>query len=527
MRYYIKPLLLFIIAVTCLHYSSVSQQYSASHSDKIKVISSKKARSIRSKSSAIVSKKVSYNSIVPANNGRFYVINNDEGKYTISLFNDKLELVSIKEFSEGNIELFSPFFINNELHILQVVREPGEIIHHFMDNIYNKTSFELIESKEIASYAFENLKKKEITGHKIIVSQDSSKLLLIAKAFSNGDNDLHKFQVYTMDKVISPMWGKEVDFKRYDPHELPSNYLISNSGVVYLIKKKNPYKRNTEDRNFSLIRITSNGIKELKKEFSSKEAYIREVAIHLDSKENLVCNSLVNIASDLDIMSHFSYGWYSFKFDKNGELIYDKIIPFKKSNIATLYSEDELVDIREKYLLYSNKDDLSIGLTYYQIKESLFIEGNRSLIIAEQNGGSNGINDLLIAMISSEGAVDWVARIPKKQGLGETCDECPFWISYFLYKKKDDIYFIHLDNIKNKTRKEGEKIKPWNVYNSYAIKVDKIDGAGEIEELYINDKEFGLMFMDNLNSSVDSNGKILMLRIRGANAKVSKLELKF
>ncbi len=240
--------------------------------------------------------------------------------------------------------------------------------------------------------------------------------------------------------------------------------------------------------------------------------------IAVNEEKNIVCSGFY---SEKGISSVKGIFYTSIDY-KSGELITQSFEEFK-----TEFIEELTIGRTEKRK--KKKAKRLKELYNFRLNELLVGDDGSTIIVAEQysfqqmfsngfvgRGASKSIpyyffNDIIVVKIDSDGAIEWTKRIPKYQF---TVDDEGLYSSYSFFMKKDKMYFIYNDNLKNITEKSNTNITHnfTRGENAYVC-ICTIDLEGNMKrEVLIKTRGLSFLIRPNIIKKVKDNELIIFGR---------------
>jgi hypothetical protein len=282
-------------------------------------------------------------------------------------------------------------------------------------------------------------------------SYDSTKFLSVYEVpTKNKERQQYSFHVYNIEgmslefekDVELPYLDKDVNLIRYDVDNEGNVY-----GLVQIYEKREKGSKETDNYTYKIYGYTKESGEAIEYDFDIPNKYINSLIFQ-------VKNGIIYVSgfwgkkNSSDIS-----GVYSLRLDAvSGEELVQDVYEFSDEFIEEFYSDKEVDKADKKGKELEVK---TIVLDYFKIQNdgSAYVVGEQHYTYTVCYYTGNGTrcvtyyvhNDIVVTKIDPNGVILWSAKIPKKSQLQNATGH----LSYHLFQKGDDLYFIYYDNQEN------------------------------------------------------------------------------
>ncbi|RED43167.1 hypothetical protein DFQ10_10679 [Winogradskyella eximia] len=305
-----------------------------------------------------------------------------------------------------------------------------------------------------------------------ITSYDESKLMVQYRKKPEVKRDTKSYDIIGVnvyDFTLNPVWSNEYKMPYTERRMNLLDFAVDSEGHGYMLSKvfhddsnKDKKKKKDKDANYhmELFRLLdgSDNIEITKIVLDDK--FINGISLFESSDDFMICagfytNGLNNRLANSD-------GLFTFKIDKNGELVEKKSheIPVevlnqyvsdrtkKKNNKKDEKDKAEFINLQLRDLVIYNDGSLVL------IGEQTFVVQHRTSSGRIYYTFHN--NDMLISKIDPNGDLAWMKKLPKRQSgapkMGQVYDTSKTYqggMSYSYFYTNGNHYLVYLDNVKN------------------------------------------------------------------------------
>jgi len=343
--------------------------------------------------------------------------------------------------------------------------EPKQIIVYngYLANFYDKASagiptpFGGFSNSMSANIEFNSPK------FDIIKSQDNSKILVQYRNKPTVKKDTKSWDIINItvfDNTLNKIWGKQYTMPYTERKMNFINNMIDNDGNVFITSKvyhddSNKDKKHRKDKeanyHIELFEINSSSDKIKTTKISLDDKFINGINMFQLPNKEIVFSGYYNKGKELESAD----GIFIYKINQKREFLNKKYyeIPLE---ILNQYVKNKT---KNKNNRKDKKGKAEAGFLILQ--DILYSEDNSLILIGEVQykkwhntksshsfyGGYYTFHyeDVLITKIKSDGKLEWMKKIPKRQAGGASKSG----MSYTYYYYNGNHYIIYLDNIKN------------------------------------------------------------------------------
>lgn len=325
------------------------------------------------------------------------------------------------------------------------------------------------DAREITSIDYSEFNRNRIGGFDFAYSPDSTKMLIYSNfPFKNRANESYGFTV--CDAAFNVLWSKEVEIPYEDGLFEVEDYVIDNTGNVYLTGAEYNEKRKSKRKGLPNYRYRVLSYREEGEQFQNQVVdlpgkFITDLQITPEDDGNLLCGGFYSSAGTLSID-----GTFFLRLDGESLMVLNESnsefgIDFITQNMSEREEEKarrkadgkdaELYeyDLRQ-FVLRSDGGAVLIGEQYYtRTVTRTYTSGNGSSRTTTTTYYKYG--DIIVISIDPDGEIAWSQKIAKRQS---TSNDGGFYSSYALMIDGDEMHFLFNDNPKNLFLEPGEKV---------------------------------------------------------------------
>lgn len=410
---------------------------------------------------------------------------------------------------KNNILLFaSKYDKDKDLNVLiaSILSPDGKVVRDF------QVMDEISSSKKHNSGEFN-----------IQITDDSSKVLV----YRNEPYDkkgMEKVHFTLLDENLNKLWSKPFELPIKDKESQLKDYAVDNEGRVFIVSKK---RETTATADSPIVYVVYGYLPENDKfvdfELALPDKYLTDPSILFDRSGELLIS-----------------GFYKTDWRKGVTgLFYMRVDPNTLSVIASNFKDfgkELLIEfLGEKQGEKADRKDK--GLYSYVLRQVVRRTDGGLVLIAEQSymyivcttddKGRTRCNyhyvygDLLVANINSLGAVDWYARIPKRQ---HTVNDDGFYSSFILAVRGDKLSFVFNDHPKNFTETNNDKLHEIRVMKKSLVALYEVNGSGQVSRSPLITNKGQQVILRPKISTQNSPSSLTALGVRGKKFNFVRIE---
>ena len=327
-----------------------------------------------------------------------------------------------------------------------------------------------------------------------LMSEDTSKMLVVAAADGNHDRQRMKVHLNVHDHQLNKLWSKSFTLPYTQEQLTIRSWTLANDGQVYLLGKVYEEKRNQESKKkggkrkpaYKLVIFRFQPTVEKAQEFrlDLQDRFVTDVAFRLSPNNDLNCAGFY--ANDTKGVIQ---GVFFTRLDGQtgaAEVATRKELSAKDiDNFDTQKdrSGNEGLDSKFEFKELLLRDDGGIVVTAeeaYRVTTSYYSAGRIYYRTTYYN------NEIFITSISPTGQIEWVRLIPKRQEFADT----DYFNGYTLMKRSGSMYFLYNDDEDNINQPLTKRAKRISSFRDAVAALVTVDSTGQMERRKIfNSKE--------------------------------------
>lgn len=404
--------------------------------------------------------------IILADDTGFYALRNSVKAFAlprpiIEKYNNDFEQiysVSLDEFDKKGVNAQEVFTFQNRIFVAGSDRDKKtKNIEYFVQEVSKETGELIGERKSVGSDKPENFLL--IAGLDVKISHDGSKLAMLINDFAlsigitdrGGKKDkstgYDDFTMKVFDAELKEIQTKNVTLPYNKDLLQILRFDVDNEGNIYLLTRFRSAdwreKRKAKQAYFTykILAYRNEGIEVKEYDVTLDEKYISDITFDLDQNNNLICAGFFSerFRSEIAGTFFFSIDAETKKIRKQDTKKFDtaELSLFMKERSAEKGKEIDGSFALEEFIL---RPDGGVVL----IAESFFTTSKST-----SNGAYKTIYNygpIMIVNISSEGKIDWVTNISKKQKA-----DIKDYTSYATAIKGDEIFLIFNEGLAKKS----------------------------------------------------------------------------
>lgn len=493
---------------------------------------------LREPSNAVMTK------VLPMGSAGFYALRRKGGGLLVNSNDIFLEYydaeLKLKRAEKINLE-----YNNKQLDFEDVILLRGQLyllvsfnnqVQHKNYLFYQKINNRLALSGDLVKIGEIDSRDKYREGaFDVAISRDSSKVLIYSQLPSKKD-DPERFSLQVFDDQLKEIWNKNISLPYGDGNFSVEEYRIDDTGNVFLLgviytDRARIRRQGKPTYRYTVLSYTQNGAETQEIQIDLQDKFITDLTFRIDKDGNLVCSGFYSERNNYSIK-----GTYYLRLNaKTKEVMQSNLMPFD-FNFLTEYMTDNQRE-RARNAEESGNVDKSPELLRYNLDELILRSDGGAVLVAEQFFIRERIyrywdgtlrydyfyyyNDIIVINIRPDGAIEWTARIPKRQ---ETMNDEGIYSSYAMSIVRDRFYFIYNDNTRNITP-DGDKNRRYNLNSRtsvVALTEVRKDGSIQTYPLFLNN-DADIVTRPRLCKQTGSR-RMLVYGQRGRDYRFAKLE---
>jgi hypothetical protein len=400
------------------------------------------------------------------------------------------------------------------------------------------TAKKLIETNKLTGdYASKGLYNVQIVNKFKISQSDDNETLLITFQYPKLEKDDSKnydrwgWMVY--NSSLEKIWGKELVKMPYTEEIMGgSRYMVSSKGTVYMVATvrepnwKELKKEKKGYNHFEILRLDDKSEGFAKIILNVGTRYAGDVELSEDRDGNLLLsgfysNNVKSSGSNGVFLLKVEQGSLSAKEVKRGYYEFPKELLQQFESEKTKKKMDEKEEDAKEDNEGGAAEASYLTMQDIQVQDDggIILSAEEYYVVTSQTRDSQGristhytyhYNDILTMKINSDGEMEWIHKIPKRQqgarGRGG--------LSFAMYTMNGSHYYFYLDNIKN-LGLSAEQVPAVHQDGAGGYLVySKIDPAGKLTKGVIMDlrqekiRIFGSEFKLVDNNQIVTRGKV-------------------
>lgn len=358
----------------------------------------------------------------------------------------------------------------------------------------------LIPEKSLTYLAEMDTKNRVEEGFFDFVTAEDSTHVLIYNELPYRRNTPEQFAFRVFDQSFNQLWSKEVILPYNDDQFVIEEYRVDDKGNVFLLgvlfqDRAQARRQGNPNYQYIILAYTNQGNKVDEYKIELRDKFITDLTFKISRKGELVCSGFYSERNTYSIK-----GTYFFKIDAQTKKVYNTNLKAFDFEFLTEYMRPGEKRRAEKAEASGNTNRTP-ELYRYDLDELILRTDGGALLVAEQyyvyeryyrywdgtlrNDYYYNYNDIIIVNIDPTGAIEWSARIPKRQ---TTLNDGGYFSSYSRAIVRDRIYFIYNDNARNfSTQNANRTLYNYNGSNSIiALAEVRKDGSVRTFPLFHN-----------------------------------------
>jgi len=348
----------------------------------------------------------------------------------------------------------------------------------------------------------------------LLLSKDSSKVLLYSQLDSKK-KEPERFSLRVFDREMQLQWKKEILLPYNEQQFSVEEYQIDEAGRVFLLCRQ--YLNGTRDQRagrpnyqYVLLAYTNEGERKQEYRIAAKGRFISDLTFRVGNDGNLVCagfyseqaadgikgTCFFNIDIQQEAVSEVSLEEFDFEFRSQGLSGGRARRAERAEQEDNIAREAELFQYAlDRLILRSDGGAVLVAEQYFVTEQFNNFYRNRfwrydpfffndPMLNNTQRDVTFHYNDIIVANIRPNGAIEWATRIPKFQ---RTLNDGGYYSSYAMAVVRDRLYFVFNDNSRNFESDGSQQLYNFNPRRSViALAELRKDGELAMYPLYSN-----------------------------------------
>ncbi len=321
-----------------------------------------------------------------------------------------------------------------------------------------------------------------------VYSYDSSKFLSVYEVPTKGkEQQQYSFHVYNIQDM-SLIFEKDVELPYKDKEVNLIRYDVDNEGNVYglvqIYEKREKGSKEVDNYTYKIYGYTKESGEAIEYGFDITGTYLNSMTFQVKNKV-IYCSGFWGKKNSRDIS-----GVYSIRLDAvSGKELVEDVYEFSDEFVAEFYTDKEVAKADKKGKELEVK---TIVLDYFKIQDdgSAYVVGEQFYtyqVCYTTQSGTRCVtyyvhNDIVVTKIDANGVILWSNKIPKKSQQANGTGH----LSYHLFQKGQDLYFVyydHQDNFELSDPKKYDRV-PYFTKKTDLV-CTKINADGEKEKTLI------------------------------------------
>jgi hypothetical protein len=405
----------------------------------------------------------------------------NKAKASIILKNPELKIINKREYEaqDNNTSIISLSKIGRNIFLIyQVYDEKAKFTSFYADK-FDQNSLRIIEKIKLGS--FQSYSETNQATIKFTESNDKTKF----SAFvinSTGTKNEYKSSVFTYDTELNILWTKQVNSNN-SKYFNPSNFLVSNNGIVYLssVFKFEEVKDNNKDKSgsYEFEVITLSEKEDKRANVNVTGVYIDFHHLLLDKKEETL--TLLGFYQKLEGKNRTGI-WYK-KIGLKNSKTYNLVLQEFEKKLLSLVKIDEFandekdagLDPKYQIVYIGERPNGSIDIT------SEFRIGNSGKTIFSSDNSYSSTSFYYGTIINTNIGLDGKlinTRVPKAQSFETNNLGDGSFIGFYPLLIGNNLHFIYNDCKSNFEQDLSKKVASIGKYKDAILVDSKIDTNG-------------------------------------------------
>lgn len=447
------------------------------------------------------SKRSTVSDIIGFDERGFYAI-----KTSVSLLSYSSEIQFYdKNYSLVAEEEFEPEVNGKDSYVERIIFWNNElfVFHSYADKKTDENTLYLqkvdkkslkLESQitEIASINFSGKTRRNSGNYNVIVSDDSSKLLVYYQLpYDKGEPE--QFGFHAFDSKMNKLWSKDVTLPYEEELFSVADYTIGNDGNVYLTGRLYNDRAKIKVKgevnySYKVLSYKNDGNDFQEYALDLGDKFITDVRIGTFPNGDLAC---AGFYSDKGVYS--IKGSFYLRIEGNS----GKALQTTTNQFGIDFITQNLTEKQEKKAKKKEEKGKSLELYEYDLDNLIMRSDGGVVLVGEQyyvrvvttttttaNGGTTTrttyhyyYNDIIVVNISPEGQIEWAKKVAKRQ---HTVNDNGYFSSYATMVHGDKLYFVFNDHSMNLNYDGTGKIYWMNLGKKSMVTLVEVNAAGDI-----------------------------------------------
>lgn len=363
-------------------------------------------------------------------------------------------------------------------------------------------------------------------GNFVFTPNDDGSKLIIWQNIPGAKKDKSLMGIKVFDKDLNQLWVKGFALP-YNRNDVELKQIISNnSGDVAMLLKiylpRKEIKPGNLPYRYHVVTYRHGDASVHDHQLILAQKRVEEVAILLNHNQEIVVSGFIGNEA-MQGTSGAIYGTYNFTGDQVQKLV------------STIFPPEILSQfLKEKNITRGDGlPGFSVDKVFLKSDGGIYVISEQYLIQEVCNRDARGIlacnyyyyyNSIIVHSITKDGAFMWTKSIPKFQG---SVNDNGWYSSYAVSFKKDSLYFVYNEHIKNFDQNDPDKFKSMIRPGKSVLALTVMDENGNIKKEALFNSKTGNNIVRPRFYNYDKDGNLVLPAHAPQSNKFKLIKIEF